>query len=248
MAGLGFACLVLALVVCAYGIGASLYGVRSGRVEFSESGRRSVYALAGVLTVALRCWRSPSWATTSPSTPSLIPPAAPRPTLVSRCRRVVLAGRLAAAVGVAAVAVVEPRAVPHAQAPARRSRVRDRDPARLRRLLRVADGLLCEPLRDDHPGPGGRRRAGSAAALPDDDDPPADAVLGLHAVHDPARVRDGGAARPQGGRRLDQSDPPLRVRRLAVPRDRASCWAPAGPTPSSAGAATGAGTRSRTRR
>jgi cytochrome c-type biogenesis protein CcmF len=53
MADLGFACLVLALAVCAYGIGASLYGVRSGRVEFSESGRRSVYALAGVLTVAM---------------------------------------------------------------------------------------------------------------------------------------------------------------------------------------------------
>jgi cytochrome c-type biogenesis protein CcmF len=53
MAGLGFACLVLALVVCAYGIGASLYGVRSGRVEFSESGRRSLYALALVLTVAM---------------------------------------------------------------------------------------------------------------------------------------------------------------------------------------------------
>jgi cytochrome c-type biogenesis protein CcmF len=53
MAGLGFACLVLALVICAYGIGVSLYGVRSGRVEFSESGRRSVYALAGVLTAAM---------------------------------------------------------------------------------------------------------------------------------------------------------------------------------------------------
>ena len=52
MATFGFACLVLALIVCAYGIGASLYGVRSGRVEFSESGRRSVYALAGVLTTA----------------------------------------------------------------------------------------------------------------------------------------------------------------------------------------------------
>jgi cytochrome c-type biogenesis protein CcmF len=53
MAGLGFACLLLALAVCAYGIVASLYGVRSGRVEYSESGRRSVYALAGVLTVAM---------------------------------------------------------------------------------------------------------------------------------------------------------------------------------------------------
>jgi cytochrome c-type biogenesis protein CcmF len=52
MAQLGAACLVLALAVCAYGIGASLYGVRSGRREFSDSGRRSVYALAGVLTVA----------------------------------------------------------------------------------------------------------------------------------------------------------------------------------------------------
>jgi cytochrome c-type biogenesis protein CcmF len=53
MAGLGHSCLLIALAVCAYGIGASLYGVRSGRVEFSESGRRSVYALAGILTVAM---------------------------------------------------------------------------------------------------------------------------------------------------------------------------------------------------
>ena len=52
MAGLGFGCLLLALAVCVYGIAASLYGVRSGRAEYSESGRRAVYALAGVLTVA----------------------------------------------------------------------------------------------------------------------------------------------------------------------------------------------------
>jgi cytochrome c-type biogenesis protein CcmF len=52
MAALGRICLLLALVVCVYGIGASLYGVRSGRAEFSESGRRSMYALAGILTVA----------------------------------------------------------------------------------------------------------------------------------------------------------------------------------------------------
>jgi cytochrome c-type biogenesis protein CcmF len=52
MAPLGFACLLLALAICVYGIGASLYGVRTGRVEFSESGRRAVYALAGILTVA----------------------------------------------------------------------------------------------------------------------------------------------------------------------------------------------------
>jgi cytochrome c-type biogenesis protein CcmF len=52
MAGRGFACLLMALLVCAYGIGASLYGVRSGRTEFSDSGRRSIYAFAGVLTIA----------------------------------------------------------------------------------------------------------------------------------------------------------------------------------------------------
>jgi cytochrome c-type biogenesis protein CcmF len=51
MAGLGFACLLLGLVICLYGIGSSLYGVRKGRPEFSDSGRRAVYALAGVLTV-----------------------------------------------------------------------------------------------------------------------------------------------------------------------------------------------------
>jgi len=38
MAALGVSDLLLALAVCVYGIGASLYGVRSGRVEFSESG------------------------------------------------------------------------------------------------------------------------------------------------------------------------------------------------------------------
>src|ERR1700726_2685230 len=52
MAALGRAALLLALAVCAYGIWASLYGARRGRPEFSASGRRSVYALAGILTVA----------------------------------------------------------------------------------------------------------------------------------------------------------------------------------------------------
>jgi cytochrome c-type biogenesis protein CcmF len=52
MPELGHACLLLALGVCAWGIGASLYGVRSGRVELALSGRRSVYALAAILTVA----------------------------------------------------------------------------------------------------------------------------------------------------------------------------------------------------
>ena len=52
MAGFGFTCLLLALAVCAYGIAASVYGVRSRRWEFAESGRRAMYALAAVLTIA----------------------------------------------------------------------------------------------------------------------------------------------------------------------------------------------------
>src|SRR5271165_3861837 len=52
MAGFGFTCLLLAPAVCAYGIAASIYGVRSRRWEFADSGRRAMYALAAVLTVA----------------------------------------------------------------------------------------------------------------------------------------------------------------------------------------------------
>jgi cytochrome c-type biogenesis protein CcmF len=52
MASLGRVCLLLALAVCAYGACASAYGARSGRLEFAVSGRRAVYALAGILTVA----------------------------------------------------------------------------------------------------------------------------------------------------------------------------------------------------
>jgi cytochrome c-type biogenesis protein CcmF len=52
MAELGRATLLLSLAVCLYGIGASIYGVRSGRSEWSDSGRRAVYSLALILTVA----------------------------------------------------------------------------------------------------------------------------------------------------------------------------------------------------
>jgi cytochrome c-type biogenesis protein CcmF len=52
MAALGHACLVVALAVCLYGIGASIYGVRAERPQWCQSGRRAVYLLAGVLTVA----------------------------------------------------------------------------------------------------------------------------------------------------------------------------------------------------
>jgi cytochrome c-type biogenesis protein CcmF len=52
MATVGRALLILALGVAVYGIAASLYGARTGRGEWVESGRRAVYALAGLATFA----------------------------------------------------------------------------------------------------------------------------------------------------------------------------------------------------
>jgi cytochrome c-type biogenesis protein CcmF len=52
MAPVGRTLLILGLVVAGYGIVASVYGARSGRREWVISGRRAVYALAGMMTVA----------------------------------------------------------------------------------------------------------------------------------------------------------------------------------------------------
>jgi len=52
MAVVGRALLILGLLTCAYGIGVSVYGARSGRREWVDSGRRSVYALAALMVCA----------------------------------------------------------------------------------------------------------------------------------------------------------------------------------------------------
>ena len=52
MALFGRALLILGLAVCVYGIGASVYGARSRRPEWVDSGRRAVYALAGLMVIA----------------------------------------------------------------------------------------------------------------------------------------------------------------------------------------------------
>jgi cytochrome c-type biogenesis protein CcmF len=52
MAPVGQACLILALATCGYGIGASLYGALTGRRDWIDSGRRSVYGLAVLTTAA----------------------------------------------------------------------------------------------------------------------------------------------------------------------------------------------------
>ena len=52
MLTVGRACLFLAVGLCAYGAAISVAGARLRRREWAESGRRTVYALAGVLTLA----------------------------------------------------------------------------------------------------------------------------------------------------------------------------------------------------
>ncbi|MDQ6777766.1 MAG: cytochrome c biogenesis protein CcsA [Actinomycetota bacterium] len=52
MASVGRALLILGLVVALYGLGASLYGVLTGRRDWVDSGRRSMYAIAGLMTFA----------------------------------------------------------------------------------------------------------------------------------------------------------------------------------------------------
>ena len=48
MAPVGRTLLIIGLVVAGYGILASLYGVRTSQPQWVDSGRRSVYALAGL--------------------------------------------------------------------------------------------------------------------------------------------------------------------------------------------------------
>src|SRR5918911_5433196 len=52
MALIGRALLILGLIVAVYGATASLYGARLRRQEWIDSGRRAVYALAGLMTIA----------------------------------------------------------------------------------------------------------------------------------------------------------------------------------------------------
>jgi cytochrome c-type biogenesis protein CcmF len=52
MAPVGRTLLIIALAIAAYGIFASLYGARGARGDWVASGRRAVYALAGVTTIA----------------------------------------------------------------------------------------------------------------------------------------------------------------------------------------------------
>jgi cytochrome c-type biogenesis protein CcmF len=52
VAGVGSACLVVALLTAVYAVGASLYGARTGRREWVTSGRRAIYCIAALCVIA----------------------------------------------------------------------------------------------------------------------------------------------------------------------------------------------------
>ena len=94
-----------------------------------------------------------------------------------------------------------------------------------------------------------RRGRGPEPAAPEllDDDPPAVALHGLRERVGAVRVRDRGARDRAARRPVDPHDAALDALRLVLPLARQPPRRAAGPTRCSAGAATGPGTRSRTR-
>ena len=61
MALIGRALLIMALGTAGFGIGASIYGARNGRREWVDAGRRSVYALAALATIAFVILEDAFW-------------------------------------------------------------------------------------------------------------------------------------------------------------------------------------------
>ncbi len=248
MALAGAICLVVALAICVYGIGASLYGARAGRREFVASGRRAVYALAGMLVVAMAILQAAfvrsdfsfELVATHSSTTT---PLFYRLTAVwSSQEGSLLLWVLLLALWSSAILFLTRRKLrevaPYATA------VLLGFGAFFCALLVFLESpfttLAAPPAEGTGPQP--------AAAPPEHDDPPADALLGLHAVRGPVRVRGRRAGDAAAGGGVDPRDAPVHARRLAASSAWASCSARAGPTWSWAGAATGPGTRSRTRR
>ena len=52
MAGVGSACLAVALLTAAYAVAASLYGARTRQRAWVTSGRRAIYCIAGLCVIA----------------------------------------------------------------------------------------------------------------------------------------------------------------------------------------------------
>ena len=247
MIELGRAALALALLTALYAAGAALVG----RTRRSPLGR----LLAPRRLCALRT-ADPLRGGAGGGVPAqrLLIPARRRPlldhdaVLLPADLDVVEPGRLAAALGLGAFDRLQRRSLRDPRQIARAGALRDRGADGGWRLLRRAGPFRVQSLRASEPGAGRGLGAEPAAAPPEHAHAPADALLGLRLLHGAVCVRGWGPDHPPPRRRLDPRHSPLRADRLDLPLDRDRPRRAAGPTPSWAGAATGPGTRSRTRR
>ena len=220
MAGVGSACLVVALLTAVYAVGASLFGARTGRREWVTSGRRAIYCIAALCVIAFGLLEAAflrsdfSYALVAEGS-SIDTPTFYKVTAVwaTQDGSLLLWATLLSLFATAVLFLT------------RRS-LRDIAPYAtavlgcVASLLPAPDGRLGEPVRHARDAAAGRRRAEPAAPPSGDDDPPADALHGLRGLLDPVRVRD---RRPRGaphGRRLDPRHAPLRADRVDLPRHR----------------------------
>ena len=102
------------------------------------------------------------------------------------------------------------------------------------------------PVRHHQPAPAEGVGLDPLLRFPTHDDPSPDALLGLHLMHDPAGLWCWGVDCAAGRCGVDQSRPAALHCRAGSFWASAFCWVLAGLIPSSAGAATGPGTPSRT--
>ena len=250
MVELGAACLIAAPFACLYAGGAALLGRPRSDRRLVDSSRRAIYALCALLTVCVvvleaAFLRSDFSVELVAEHSSTTTPTGYKLTAMWSSQ----GGSLllwAWVLSIAASGVLYLTRNRHREVVP----LGDRRARRARPLLLRADAARRrrQPVRPPRPGAGRGRRAQPAAAPPGDGDPPADALLGLRLLVDPVRVRDRRPGQPAARRELDPHHAPLRADRLDLPRDRDPARRRAGRTRSSAGAATGGGTRSRTPR
>ena len=244
----GRACLILALAICVYGIGASLYGARTGRRQWVASGRRSAYALAGVLVTAFAILEVGfigsdfSYALVQSHSSSTTPLFYRVTAVWSSQEGSLLLWVLMLSLWSSAILF------------GTRRRLREVAPYATAVLLGFGaffcallvflespfDELAMPPAEGVGLNP--LLRHPSMMIHP----PMLYSGYTLFAV--PFAFAVGALVTRRLERGVDPLDAPVHARRLVLPRASGSSSAPAGRTPSSAGAATGPGTRSRTRR
>src|SRR3954463_15021966 len=186
---LGRACLVLALLIAPFGALASLYGARARRRDWVAVGRRSVYALAVVLTVAFGVLEAAfvrsdfSFQVVSTHSSTTTPAFYKAAAMWSSQEGSLFLWLWLLSLWSSLVLFLT------------RRRLRALAPYATAVLLGFATFFaalvvfLANPFQLLDPAPGEGTGPAPAAAASEHDDPPAAAVLRLHAVHRPVRVR-----------------------------------------------------------